>query len=577
MSSKPWAEYTDAVLTKKRNAGQLEYLCVKRAIELSKKYEFDESEAERVLNIVSLFRHTKGSWKGKHFNLLPFQSFFLAYIFALKKKTGYRLITEAMLNTSKKSGKSELDGAIAVLFNFFDGENTAECYMVANKTEQALFSWEAARQISVQMAADYPDEFGVDLKITDNQHKHVIRQISTGNIIKTLPYDSSTLDGVMPSLSIIDEFHEYPDTKVPDNLKSGSVLRTQPLLLFSTTRGWHPYGPLAQKEQYYTRILKNEVIEDSIFPLIFAIDDPVQWENPKYWGQSNPGLEYGIPPIDFLMTERNKALEEGGETESSVKVKNFNLWVKGQDVYISDALWDSNSRPTKDEALKNRNFYISFDIGRTDDFASIGILFEPDENNPEFYFDALIFMPENSIQKRSRQHKVDYPKWINKGDVIAIEGDIVDTNILQEYILNWLSAFGIGGLKKICGDKYFALELMNYLAGMGHEVVNFGQNYANMNEPTLKIKELLKRGKLKHSGRDFLTWMITNVSLKRDTGGRVMMDKGDRVNGKGVDKNKGFKKIDAAVVLAMCLGCWIIDTEPDDEQSIYNNREMRVI
>ena len=97
------------------NAGRLEKLAVQHCLKLRDLYNFDESEAERVVSIVSQFKHTKGKWKGTRFNLLPHQAFYLAYLFGLKRDNGTRLIRETMLNMAKKGGKSEFDGAITVL------------------------------------------------------------------------------------------------------------------------------------------------------------------------------------------------------------------------------------------------------------------------------------------------------------------------------------------------------------------------------------------------------------------------------------------------------------------------------
>ena len=126
-------DYIKDVDSGSRNAGWREKLAVQRFKDLRKKYDYDEQEVERILNIVHLFKYAKGDWRGKPFNLLPHQAFFLGAIFGLKLPNGTRLIREAMLNMAKKGGKSEMDGVFAVIFNFFDGEFSAENYIVANK------------------------------------------------------------------------------------------------------------------------------------------------------------------------------------------------------------------------------------------------------------------------------------------------------------------------------------------------------------------------------------------------------------------------------------------------------------
>ena len=358
-----WEEYIKAVETGQRNAGRLEHLAVKHVKKLATQYDFDTEEADRVLSIVSYMKYPTGKWKGHRFDLMPHQAFFIAYLFGLMNKDGNRLIREAMLNMAKKGGKSALDAVIGVLFTFFDGEQTAEGYVVANKTDQTLFCWKAAKNICLQLKDDFPEEFGIDFKYYDNRQDHTLIQPSSENFFKTLPYESNTLDGVNPHIAIVDEFHEYPDTSVPDNLQSGMVLRDQPLLLYSTTRGFHPYGPLAEKEEYYENVLTGLVEDSRVFPLIFSLDDDNNWKNKNYWIQFAPGIEYNLPPPENLEREMRIAIEEGGEKLVSCKTKNFNIWQRAKSSFANKSGWDAGAKPFEESQLHGRKALAAFDIG----------------------------------------------------------------------------------------------------------------------------------------------------------------------------------------------------------------------
>ena len=50
-------------------------------------YYFDVDDVESKFHAISHFRHTKGSFKGVPFNILPLQAFFWAYIFGFKDKS----------------------------------------------------------------------------------------------------------------------------------------------------------------------------------------------------------------------------------------------------------------------------------------------------------------------------------------------------------------------------------------------------------------------------------------------------------------------------------------------------------
>ncbi len=109
---------------------------------------FDLEEAERVIEIVGYFRHTKGNYAGRKFDVTPWQQFFLVMLFAMKHvHSRLRVFRKALLCVPKKNGKSEFAGAIATIMTYFEDEEGAECYSAANKYDQALFSWEAAMKI----------------------------------------------------------------------------------------------------------------------------------------------------------------------------------------------------------------------------------------------------------------------------------------------------------------------------------------------------------------------------------------------------------------------------------------------
>lgn len=556
-----WDKYIEDVQKKRRQAGELERLAVSHVVALRKRFEFDEDAAERMINLVHLFRHTKGKWRGKSFNLLPHQVFFIAFLFGLKNKEGRRLIREAMLNMAKKGGKSELVGAIAVLFTFFDGEKTAECYTAANKTEQALFSWKSAKGICTQLAEEAPN-FAANFKYYDNRLDHVLIQPSSENFFKTLPYESKSLDGVNPHLAIIDEFHEYPDTSLPDNLQSGMVLREQPLLLYTTTRGFHPYGPLAQKEEYYTNVLKGLVDDYRVFPLIFSLDKYDNWQDKKTWVKACPGMPYGLPSEESLEAEQKAAIEEGGEKLVSCKTKNFNVWQRAKADFVSMSDWEKGVDPIYEKALHGRKCFTSFDIGRTDDLSAFGLLFPPGKEGGKFVYLLRVFMPEGLVEQRSREHKVSYRQWIDKGFITPTEGNFIDTFAVLQQVEEDARNFDF---YSISADKTFAQELLNQLLVRGLPAKDYPQRYATMNSAIQTIQTMVGHHEIQHGGNPVLTWMCSNVAIKKDTGGRMMMDKSDRVTGKGSESKRTKRKIDGMVCLAMCIGDyleWIKDNQP---------------
>ena len=465
-----------------------------------------------------------------------------AALFGLKDKTGNRLIRESMLNMAKKGGKSAIGGLLAVIMTFFDGERDCENYVVANKTEQAMFCWGAAKSILTQLGDDDPT-FEASYQVKNNNLEHKIIDKVSNNFFKTLPYESKSLDGVNPHFCIIDEFHEYPNTKVPDNLISGMALRQQPMMLYVTTRGFHPFGPLAQKEEYYESVLSGMVEDDRVFPLIYSMDAKDNWKNSNHWIKCCPGLEYGLPSVEFLEQQVKKGLQEGGETLIEKKTKNFNIWQRTKEEFVKADRWLGGSDPIED--MEGRECYAAIDLGWNDDLSCIGYLFPPVSSGERFKYLLRTFIPEGMVEERSRQHKVSYSKWIEEGYVVPTTGNVTDTAEIRAFLEKDYERYQI---KQINADKKFALELLNQLLALNMPVVDFPQTYVNMTPAIIGLQTMVHRNLLQHGGNPVLNWMCSNVSLKKNATGLVMMDKSDKQR-----KNK----IDGMVALAMCTDCVI--------------------
>ena len=558
-----WEKYMEDVLSGKRVAGRLELLAVQRTRQLmdDERYFMDYEEADRVLKIVGLFRHTKGKFYGQRFQLFPFQAYFFAHVFGLKRKdTGLRLTRKTLLVTAKKSGKSELAGALAVLMAFFDGENGAECYSAANKLDQALFCWSAGKTICKQLAAD-SESFAQDLKIYDSINNRDIRNLADDSFYRPIAADSKTLDGVNPHLAEIDEYHEAKDSGVPDNMSSGMVLRSQPILAYFTTRGFNVFGPLWQLEKVALDILEGKKDDDSFFVLIFALDDGDDWHDKSKWVKANPGIGRA-PTWDGIETEYTKALNEGATAEVNFKTKNLNIWVRQAKTWITDDIWMRGALPIDLEKLKGRKCFSAADLSSRRDLSGFGCLFPPMPDSKEFIFIHTAYCPADNIEQRSRQDGVPYLQWAENGDLVATPGNVIDYEYIEKDILDAHAGFQMEILNY---DPAFATEIMTRLNEKGVPVQAFTQYYKNFNRAITELDKLTTEGRIIHGGNPVLMWAAGNVTIKRNATGLQMFDKA-----------KSNEKIDPMVVLAMCVAGYLNWLE-DGGHSIYNQRDIFVI
>lgn len=568
-----WEKYIYSVQSGERLAGELEKLAVERFLRLcaDPKYYFDTKGVEKCLSIIGHFKHTKGTAKGEPFNILPWQAFAWAWMFGLKHKgENLRVTREVLLCMAKKGGKSEFAGATMLYLTFFDGEPGAEVYSAANSYDQAAFSWNAGAVMAQQLRDDDPD-FAAACAVYDSANYRMIKDLETGSFFKPIAAISHTLDGVNPAGAVVDEFHEARDDSIPKNLRSGMVGRTQPLLMFVTTRGFNPLGELAKLERKHIALLREQSKDDSSMGLIFAFDEsdieqfkndwgkPVEEIDKGYWAKCNPGI--GVAPtwrgVESMYTD---AVAEGVSAQTNVMVKNFNIWVSSSQAWLPIQQWNLCRVPIDMGALRGKFCFGGFDLSSKWDLSNAGFLFPPQEGVDRFTFICKFFCPEEGVKQRSAKDKVPYQDWVAQGILTATPGNHIDFDYLKDYIEE---ANGIYDIRGVYYDPMFATETSLDLYERGIECTPMRQTSFQYNEPIFKLEGLIAKQEFTKGEDVILDWMFENVKILKSSTGLMMFDRA----GKG-------EKIDGMVTLAMAMKAYLNALEKD-EKSVYLERDFR--
>ena len=87
---------------------------------------YDSNLADYAVAFIEQLCHTKGTWAGKRFELLPWQEQIIRDVFGIVKENGYRQINKAYIEITKNNGKSELAASVALYLLCADGEQRAE-------------------------------------------------------------------------------------------------------------------------------------------------------------------------------------------------------------------------------------------------------------------------------------------------------------------------------------------------------------------------------------------------------------------------------------------------------------------
>lgn len=514
-----------------------------------------------VINFYPTFLvHTKGPL-GKlrqPFELVPYQQFTLYNIFAWQYvDTGLRRLNFVYEAVARKNGKTTFLAGLGLFGQALDGEEGPEIYVGATKELQAKTLWE--------QASAFVDKSLMLRKLGFKNTNREIRFALTSGVFRFLGGDSKTLDGLNPSMAFIDEYHAHISDAVREVLESAMGARDNALVYIITTAGFNLKSACKLSEDSYKDILLGLNKDDHTLIMIHQMDEGDDWEDEKNWEKANPNMQYNSTILPFIRREYIKAKNQPSKIPN-FKTKSLNMWVDGKSVWIPSDVWKRNDinfgidlkieqrKIIDGEKFRKYGAYAGVDLSTTTDFTAFVILSEPDENGERFV-KPFLFCPENTIDKRSKEDKVPYQYWRDCGYIIGTPGDVVDYDIIEDYIRKNFKEYGIIRFEF---DRYNSNSITNHLVEDDIPVSLFSQTMTNYSHPTKVFEKLMYENKIKHDGNPVMEWMLSGCQTKEDYNENIRIVKGK--------DNTSGKRIDGIIALIMALGGSL---SPKEEQSKY--------
>jgi phage terminase large subunit-like protein len=521
----------------------------------------DHEKGMRILSFFPTFlNHTIGKLAGKPFVLAPFQQFTMYNIFGwINATTGFRRINTVYDKRAKKNGKTAEMAGLALYALSFDLEMEAQVYVGATKEEQARICWKQAK-----MYIESPVANPALRKMGFYCLQKIIGFKNTGSTMMPLGGDSKTQDGINCHVGIIDEYHAHKDDSVKENLESSTVQRAQPLIYQITTAGANVQSACKNYEDSVIEVLEGRNIDHSLWIMIHDIDQedletPESWENKELWIKANPLLGNGLA-LEGIEKEFVKALNQPSKIRN-FKTKNLNMWVDQQFSWIYNEDWMKNKvDEIPMEKFTKYGAYAGLDLSTTTDLSAYAILSEPDENM-ERYLKIWLFCPKDTIEKRSKEDRVPYQYWADKGYIIATPGNVIDYFVISDIIK---STFHEHKVIRLEYDRYNATQLIQELQEDGLNVSEFSQAIGTISAPTKEFEKLVYSGKIKHDGNPALAWMLASCVIYADANDNLKVHKG-RSGANG-------RRVDGIIATINALG-GSMSTPEETNESIYNRED----
>lgn len=501
--------------------------------------EFRENRVKAVIDFIYLLKHFTGRHSGHHFALQPWQVFIIANIYGFYFKDGTRRYQAAYIEVGRKNGKTALSSALGLYHLMADGEDAAQVLLAANSKEQA--------HICYDMTSAFSKGFDPKSDYLRSMRSEILFR-RTNSMLKVLAADSDKLDGYNCSFGIVDEYHSAPDSKVRDVIKSSMGMRSNPLLLTITTAGFDKTLPCYQLRTVCTEVVAGMKEDDSLFSVIYTLDEQNDWSDPKNWIKSNPNL--GVTVREDFISKQIIQAKNNPSDEVGIKTKNLNIWCDSFQVWIPDDYIIAATKKIKFDEFKDLECYIGVDLASVQDMTAVSYLFEKD-NKKQFI--TKYYLPAESL--KTRADKDLYREWARRGYLSLTPGNVTDYDYITKDILDITR---VACVQVVAYDKWNATAWAINATEQGLPLEPYSQTIGNFNAPTKEMEKLLLNGDVVLDDNPITRFCFRNVELRMDSNGNVKPNK-------GIDQ----KKIDGVISAIQALAVFIIRNENVYTGNIY--------
>ena len=514
-------------------------VCEKHLSDLERDFEF-EFLPERGKHVIRFIEQGliqyRDKFKNKPLLLAPWQHFALYMMFGwVSKQTGKRRYRYVYIEVGRKNGKSTWAGAVG-LYELAFNKAAPEVVTAATGKKQARIVLDEARKL----ARNSP-KINAALRVRE----HDIIVPGTHGKMEAVAANDDKLDGLGPSVVILDELHAHKTFGMFNTMDTGLGARTNPLMLSISTAGLHKANPAYAYRKYLIDIIEGRVIAEDHFSLIFATDEGDDWKSEEALHKANPSWGISINP-DYLLKQLEKA-RSNPAFETDYRSKHLNEWVDAEKCWISDTDWmKCTGDPVPYETLKNVPCWGGLDIGRVADLTAMVLIFKIGEN---YVCKSWFWIPEAKV--RSKEDIVDYWQWKEAGLIRVIDGNMISSKDLVDDIYSIIEKYKV---QSLAYDRWFAGDVIERLLDKGFPLTSFDkfdQSFKNFSPPIRKLEELILSQRLNHEGNEVLRWMASNVVVQVDGGGSIRFS-----------KEKSIDRIDGMVALGMAVGTEMSEDKP---------------
>ena len=484
----------DALSNHASHANLYELLGIRKEMRLMDSYDLDPERVKRSLRAIEGQwqggRHVKGGLRfstprgSQHVRLMPFQAWLIFEIYAFKVdvpmereyhegdqllptewvRDGWvwdtrRLTQEAHWFLTRKSGKTELGGAVDFTEVGFLGDVNGQALICTNSSEQSQIAYKAIREFAMQVDPTCSNRMGGKyFRMTRNglnwQPGHPMK-----GEIKCMAAGKTSKDGLCASVVHADEHGQagyvnaHSDMQAAVDTCWGSTgPRREKLMLHTTTAGRIKEGPYKTKLEQVEASLMSEMQyplgqphrtpDDYWCAFLLQLDKPeltddlTKLDDPELFKKVNRSIGTTVQPT-YYRERLHEAATGTEDTKQEVLTKDFNMWQTGK---VTKWITGDRIRPLQvakriedckyiDQGRERWKVFCGMDFSHGDDLYAHGYLavdYLPSNTmRGRFFFDCDAWVLEKTMMESPNRPL--YEEWHQAGWLKVCPGEVFDS------------------------------------------------------------------------------------------------------------------------------------------------------
>ena len=432
-----------------------------------------------------------------------------------------RLINEVPIIVPRGTGKTTLGSAIAEVGQVVDGEYGADIQLLAYNREQAGYLFNASR-------AMLSNE---DSLLCLMRESNILRSTKQGILyeptnslmsIKTSDYES--LDGTNAHYNIFDEVHTYDEDFIKVVNDGSSRKRKNWITWYISTNGTKRERLFDKYYDIWIKILRGEIINDSVMPWLYKLDSVEEIHNPDMWQKAMPLL--GVTTEKETIAKDIELSKNDPAQQAELMAKTFNLPVNNYLSFFTNEECKGNAEQFdlsrfKGNDERNARVVLGWDGSDVNDFCSCSFMIPVGD---ERHFYNRKYIPRITVDNLPSDQRRKYEQWETEGHLIIHEKEYND----QEYIFHDLREFMTEN--KIFPvafgyDRWNAREIVRLVEDYyGDIAIEIPQTVKELSSPLKVYKTKTKTGKVIFND-PVAVFCHMNVVVKIDGNGNIFPNK----------------------------------------------------